>query len=343
MDHIVLACDRITIAKELIRTEIPTTKLTRDLAERGRAHWAELHTCTDATPEWLAEWESRIPRYSCDCHAKYQSLKAAYPPRFGADWFEWTWVIHNAVRRSLDRPEISLSNARACWLGPVRHHCGPYRDRLLITVATGRTHEDILAVTRPSLVAYAAKCDADYIELTNTTADWWGYEKFRVYEFARKYAQTLYVDADIWIKSECPDLFSLDCVAMHDDRVALEAIPTGLDWAKPEFDAILRSQQILPRPVGRIWNTGVVLCTRDTADIWQAPEHPLPTSHCAEQWWVTQRCDEHSYHVQPLDRRFNNQWWMPDFAERVDDAYIVHWANAPDKARTIREWISGLR
>ncbi len=101
-----------------------------------------------------------------------------------------------------------------------------------------------------------------------------GLEKFRVLEFARQYERTLYIDADVILRESAPDLFELvprGYVAMHDDWPHLPSY----DWLWSERAAILGSQG---RPMDRMetaWNTGIVLCDRDQADIWQ---HPLPRS-----------------------------------------------------------------
>jgi hypothetical protein len=85
-----------------------------DYLQPFRDHWAELHTKTDATPEWLEDWIARIPS-GCGCGESFDSILLRVPPRFGEDWFEWTVQIHNAVNQKLGKPEMTINEAKARW------------------------------------------------------------------------------------------------------------------------------------------------------------------------------------------------------------------------------------
>jgi hypothetical protein len=68
--------------------------------------------------------------------------------------------------------------------------------------------------------AYAKRIGADFVAITKPTQDWWGLEKFRGLPFAQSYERTLYVDADVFLTEETPDLFDVvpaGHVSMHDD------------------------------------------------------------------------------------------------------------------------------
>ena len=109
-----------------------------DIAALGRALWKELHTCHNPSAEWLAEWESRIPQYGCQCQAKYLEIKANNPPRF-IDWFPWTVETHNAVNQSLtDKPTMSIADAHEIWNIPIPL---PERAELRRFAKLGRTRE----------------------------------------------------------------------------------------------------------------------------------------------------------------------------------------------------------
>jgi hypothetical protein len=124
---------------------------------------------------------------------------------------------------------------------------------------------------------------------------------------------------------------------MHDDYLELLQRPNGIEWAQPEFDAVMASQGVSSEPLRRIWNSGVVQCTRETADIWKSPEHRLPDSHCSEQFYVQHQAEKHG--VNPLDVRFNFQWWFEGFQDRVKDAWIVHFANCPNRYEAVKAFL----
>lgn len=283
--------------------------------------WDEAHSKKDPSQEWFDGWMDRIPASGCDCRKWLRNYLACNPVAFGPGWFEWTWKLHNAINEKKGKRFIGLDDARACWLG-----IAPRRsDRLVITIATGAKYIELLDVVRPSMEAYAAKCGADFLALTNQKCSHWHLEKFRVNEFAKQYEQTLYLDADCIIKPECEDLFSLypDSVAMHDDLQANTEV-ADLVWARAELSAVLSSQGVKPYELQRIVNSGVVLCT-DRQNPWTPPTLTLPGSHCAEQFWVDHQAGPECKFL-PIE--FNTQYWMKGFFDKIDAAKIVHLANA---------------
>ncbi len=98
-------------------------------------------------------------------------------------------------------------------------------------------------------------------------------EKFRVYEFAKRYNRCLFVDADCWIRPSCPDSFSFvpeTSVAMHDDYPN----QAKSDWLTAERRAIFASQGIEGNPaIPHCFNSGVVMCSKATAGFWLPPKN----------------------------------------------------------------------
>jgi len=188
--------------------------------------------------------------------------------------------------------------------------------------------------------AYAVRCNADFIALTNTQHDCWHGDKFRVNDFASQYEQTLFLDADLVVKESCPDLFELypDCVAMHDDLSENKRC-TRTDWASIELANVLASQSVNDYPQTRLLNSGVVLCTREK-NPWTPPTKPLPESHCGEQFWVDHQAGP-DCKILPLE--FNLQFWMKDFWARIPQAHIIHLSNCTDdRPRAAQRIIEGV-
>lgn len=206
--------------------------------------------------------------------------------------------------------------------------------RLVITVATGHKFHELLDVTEPLMRAYSARIGADFVALRNETQSWWGLEKFRVKKFARAYDRTLFVDCDVILRSETPDMFSLvppGSVGLHQDYPHL----TQDAWLKTEWAAVMASQGV-PRvlPEQSCLNTGVVVCDKSTAYIWDAPPRPLPGQHCDEQLWIESTIRTFGVPVVELHSSLNCQWWMRDFAKREPLSSVVHLANCPIDERT---------
>ncbi|MBS0328213.1 MAG: hypothetical protein JSR30_00040 [Proteobacteria bacterium] len=83
------------------------------------AVWKELHRRAlvreGDDSEWLADFGRRIAG-SCECRQQWFSDLKVLPPDF-TRYFEWTVAIHNAVNRRLEKPELSVEEAREIWGG----------------------------------------------------------------------------------------------------------------------------------------------------------------------------------------------------------------------------------
>jgi hypothetical protein len=202
----------------------------------------------------------------------------------------------------------------------------PSKPLLIITVGTARA-QSILALTMPAMQAYAARVGADFIALTNQTQSWPLAEKFRVAHYAKAYQRTLFVDADVLIRSTAPDIFKAvhpRRIGIYDDTPGLLSGLGGLDWIAIEMEAIRESQGWKPLNTASCLNSGVVLTSGKDSDIWSPPESPFPLTHCAEQHIVQCRVMERP--IQRLDAAWNYQWREHrDFAG-IEHAHFVHLA-----------------
>jgi hypothetical protein len=206
----------------------------------------------------------------------------------------------------------------------------PAKSRLLITVATGDSFRELLKYTGPLMEAYAHRIGADFVAITKPAQDWWGLEKFRVHPFAQAYERTLYVDADVFLTEETPDLFDVvpaGHVAMHDDWSQLPSF----EWVFEERRNILQSQELPMDNSKSVLNTGVVMCDRKHASIWKPPLHPFFPTHCSEQFWIQNSARGLPFFQLPTE--FNTQYWMPEFRKLLPTAKVVHLANCTPERR----------
>lgn len=300
--------------------------------------WRDIHTVQNANPVWWAGIVEQIKSLFCDCGDFLETYIAENPPRFN-DWFKWSWELHNAVNRKLGKQQQTFDDAKACWLTEAPQT----KPRLVITIATGPKFVALHNLTRPPMEAYAARCDADFLAITNQQFDQWQREKFRVYDFAKQYEQTLFLDADVLIKDTADNLFEVyrgADIAMHDDLPRNPWAQSGQwDW-KQEHSEVLRSQAIADyAPDLLMWNSGIVLTSRKGTEIWKPPSSRLASSHCSEQFYVQHQCRGLGLSVRPMASVHNWQWWFPDFADGVDDCQFIHLANCPSRI----EWIADYR
>lgn len=297
--------------------------------------WSELHLQELYDEAWFAKWKARVPQAGCGCQVSFDEILETFPavyvdPRAqflrGIEW-------HNEVNKkpSLAKPVVSLEDALTLW-----RHKRPAtgKTRCVLTVATGRKFRELLEVTRPSLKAYAEKCNAEFIELTNETELWWGFEKCRARHFVEQYDETLFVDADCVVNPAAPSIFGRsDSLAMHDDYQFLHRT----DWLRNERISIADALGVKfeQRDVGL--NSGVVYARREAAAVWTRPPDNIPQSQTSEQTFVEQSAFRLGY--TDLDDRWNWQFYFRDFWAKAPDAWIVHFAGEREKIHHARKML----
>ena len=98
--------------------------------------------------------------------------------------------------------------------------------------------QQLLDVTRHSIQKYAEKCGADYIELKDDQHPTWPMaNKYRVYNVSSVYDKTLYLDCDVMIKDDAPNLFEL---TPDDKFCVLEEIS---DWENRRWTTWIETEQ----------------------------------------------------------------------------------------------------
>lgn len=315
-------------------------------AAQGRYAWSKLHFYTGHDPQWVELWQMLIPS-GCECKSEFKSIYKQHPFCYNSSeaFFESAIILHNAVNSKLNKPTVSLDRAYMLW-----RHRRPATDRTraIVTVANGTRFVEMLRLTRPLMQAYADRVNADLIDLDNDTESWGPMEKFRTWHFAQQYDEVLFVDADCVIKPECPDLFSMytQSIVAHDDWSRLYKT----DWLERERATVASKAGISIEHTAQCLNSGVVLSRRSSADIWKRPEADIGTSHCAEQIWLEHCIDkrvEEGATLGRLDVRANWQWWFSthdegSFEAGLKDAWIVHFANAPNRLQLIGDYINTL-
>lgn len=151
----------------------------------------------------------------------------------------------------------------------------------IVTMTIGDEAESIGHYSLPTMRAYAKRCNADFILLEQSSL---GrefnafYEKCQVAKLLEHYERVLYLDADILVLPDSPDVFamvpadrfgavSVDSVFRHlerSKRLTQQVLGT-IDWNQPYFNAgvmlVSRAQQALVAVESEIidrWHRGVL-------------------------------------------------------------------------------------
>lgn len=308
--------------------------------ERGRQLWRAIHLHKDADREWYNKWRNYLIKGKCNCSEHFLEVEKSHPISFDSEqkFFESSIDMHNAVNERLERPACSMERAYMLW----RHKRPATQSRrCVVSVAVGYEMIAIARLTWPIMRAYAESIGADFIGLDNQTEDWWGLEKFRAAHFSRQYDETLFLDADCVVGSGAPDVFAENqesiCILEEFDNYK------SADWLTKEREMVSKLSGVKIANDSMSLNSGVVLSRNSASEIWDRPTVDIGKTHCAEQIWVGKQVSDaiaRGESFRSLDRRWNWQWWFKDFAEGLENAYIVHFASAPKRLEVITKYIA---
>jgi lipopolysaccharide biosynthesis glycosyltransferase len=189
--------------------------------------------------------------------------------------------------------------------------------RAVVTIAIGDAFRDMAALTHPSIAAYARRVRADFISITHAEGSPYT-AKMRISELLWIYDRILYLDTDILVRPECPDLFDLVppdqfgvWLASTDNRgfgpmiAGVQAARGDIGWREPYF------------------NSGVMVVSRMHRPAFNkrleyADEMP-------DQTLLNYRVQKLKFPIFDLGHRFNHTGVADTVADRAD-SFIIHYA-----------------
>ena len=213
----------------------------------------------------------------------------------------------------------------------------------VVTIAMGPDHQKMSKLTHPSIEAYAKKIGADFIcideqKVSDTTPHW---EKFQIFTLLNKYERIIYLDTDLIVREDCPNLF--DVVPKLFLGAFNEAPFT--DRSKELLIDICRDYGVtLPKWDGRYFNTGVLVISRHHKQIFKKPDREIFNFY--EQSYLNMRIAAERIPMFELEHKFNRMTCMDRFTgEERFASYIIHYAGVPQVAmvmdlipRDIEKW-----
>lgn len=203
--------------------------------------------------------------------------------------------------------------------------------RLIITKAGSDDARQIQKLTLPYLIDYAKKCNADlHIDYQLDHEDKWvGYHKFFSYpKHFNKYDRLLHVDADMFIKPSCPDLFTI--TPSH----AFSAVDESKVVLPFDGDRLSHMRQVMNEwgyndpDYGIYFNNGLFMIPKCYEHMLTLPTYPETyiNKMFYEQTHMNIRLIYYRIPFHELDYRFNFMWVHEQSGYKKDDAYIVHYA-----------------
>ena len=80
---------------------------------------------------------------------------------------------------------------------------------LILTIAVGDAYQRMSALTHPAIKKYAEKIGADFQCITESDCSTPHWAKFEIYNLLNKYERILYIDTDILVREDTPNLFEI--------------------------------------------------------------------------------------------------------------------------------------
>jgi len=224
----------------------------------------------------------------------------------------------------------------------------PNEKRAIVTVAIGDEYREMADIARPTLDAYADKVNADIIEIDRVIndSDHHHLEKFQIKELLNDFDRILYVDADILIHPDCPDLFDIvpkDCVG------AVPDCHNGKWGNINRFNEIIAVQDKLGNANWNAgyFNSGVIVLSKEHAALFDNPELRNEfNSQFVDQTLINFNLHKNKFKFYPLGTEFNGME-INGFSSRIEDsnktnAFIMHFAHEGDRCEQMKKVINEL-
>lgn len=198
--------------------------------------------------------------------------------------------------------------------------------RAVATLAIGDTYRAISRITSPSMKRYAKEISADFVLLETCRGSIPHFEKFRLHELLASYQRVLYLDADLIVRKDCPNLFDQvpgDHLGLYDEhRLATEP------ERRIHQDVMLKACHAYERPGYRItnyYNTGVIVASKDHAAIFERPAKEILLPYW-EQPVINMLIHKSSTRVFDIGYRFNRMPYLDGRVEYRLESYVIHYA-----------------
>lgn len=221
--------------------------------------------------------------------------------------------------------------------GPITIPITPVRPRAVVTVASGDKGEELLAISEPSLAAYAERCGADYIVLHPPLNQRFPLAaKWHVAGVLDHYERIAFIDADVLVPPSAGNIF--------------DAVPRGAFGIVDELRYVLRGWPGLVagyqrfregQGLGRAFvphylNSGVYVAERSHKAALAAPVKPCHVDHCIEQHQLNAMLDTLGVPVHLLPERWNFQWWPRQSFDGATPDALLHFSAIFDHGERVQ-------
>lgn len=214
------------------------------------------------------------------------------------------------------------------------------KDRAVVTVVVGPKADAQYRMTEPGFRHYARRTGADLVVIDSrmVSARRGNLEKFQIFHLLRQYRRVVFLDCDIFIRPDAPDVFRL---------VPEEQIGAVYDHAqndhrnrnrKAETDLYRTHLGDIGFDEGYI-NSGVLVLSSGHRFIFTFPHFSdLYRRAFADQTLLNYMIKRIGYQVFRLPKEFNGMTLMGYSGEKRLRPWFSHFAGLSEKAREMERW-----
>lgn len=199
----------------------------------------------------------------------------------------------------------------------------------VVTISIGERFAKMAKVTHKTLKAYADKIGAEFIVLDKAD-NYPHWQKMRLYDLLIQYNRIIYLDIDIIIREDCPNLFEL----IPETKLGIFNEGRFMSREDSLIEACKAYDKKIPKDYdGTYYNTGVMVVSRKHRELFKRP-HIIHNLGMFEQGYLNMKIlldFDIKKDVEELDYKFNRMTGLDKHCgiHRLD-SYIVHYAGAPE-------------
>lgn len=195
----------------------------------------------------------------------------------------------------------------------------------VVTIAVGNQYKEIALYTHGSIRNYASKVGAEFICIDESECSSPHWDKFRIYSLLNKYKRILYIDTDVIIRDDCPNLFDL----VPEDKLGLFNEASFTDGRVVAFNKACEEYNIkLDTWNGCYYNTGIMVISQVHKYLFKKPDKEIFNFY--EQSYLNVIIAKNKVPIFSLPYSFNRMTCMDRFTgEERFASYIIHYAGYP--------------
>lgn len=207
-------------------------------------------------------------------------------------------------------------------------------DKALCMIAPDEMSQKELAITKSAAKKYADYYKFDYIELLGPSTEHKCGHKYAVNQITKEYQETLYIDCDVVIMPDSPNVF--DCKGEADWALFNETNSLSenvIRELKKEIGATMDCMHMERFEINEWYNGGVMILPNNSHEIYFPPHLPVPNVWCIEQHWLNIMLNYKKARLHNLDIKWNTGFCWLNFPELIKDAYFIHMNGCPHPLR----------